>query len=58
MDTILLGCWAGVLLATVLWWLIMLVRGAFIGPFELLAMFRKLNQPEENGISAEHDRCA
>lgn len=42
MDTILLWTWTGILYATVLWWLVMWIRVAFIGPSELLAMFRQL----------------
>lgn len=47
MDTILLWFWTGVLLSTALWWVMMLFRVAFIGPFELRAMFRSLNRPSE-----------
>lgn len=47
MDQIFLWLWTAVLLATVVWWLIMLVCVAFIGPVELKAMFRKLTQPDD-----------
>ena len=57
MDTILLWFWTGVFAATVLWWVIMLFRVAFIGPFELLAMFRSLNQSHNDETSAESNRC-
>ena len=46
MDSVLLWFWTGLFFATVLWWAVMLVRVAFIGPVELLAMFRKLNQSD------------
>ena len=44
MDNVLLWFWTGTFVATILWWLIMLFRVAFIGPVELLAMFRSLNK--------------
>lgn len=53
MDNVLLWFWTGTLLATVLWWLIMLVRVAFIGPIELRAMFRSLNQSHEGDASTK-----
>ncbi len=40
MDSVLLWFWMGLFFATVLRWAVMLVRVAFIGPVELLAMFR------------------
>ena len=51
MDNVLLWFWTGIFAATVLWWLIMLFRVAFIGPIELLAMFRSLNQSHEGETS-------
>jgi hypothetical protein len=44
MDHILLWFWTGILVATILWWLMMLIRVAFIGPVELLAMFHSLDR--------------
>ncbi len=55
MDSVLLWFWTGLFFATVLWWAVMLVRVAFIGPVELLAMFRKLNQSDAARTSAESD---
>ena len=53
MDNVLLWFWTGILAATVLWWAVMLVRVAFIGPIELLAMFRSLNQSHKDEAVAE-----
>jgi hypothetical protein len=58
MYQFLLWCWVGILVATVLWWLIMLFRVAFIGPVELLAMFRSIDQSHKDETSAESDRSA
>jgi hypothetical protein len=49
MDNTFLWFWAGALLATVLWWIVMLFRVAFIGPAELLAMFRILEREKVVG---------
>ena len=53
MDNILQWFWTAVFAATILWWVIMLFCVGFIGPFELLAMFRKLNQSHEDDTAAE-----
>lgn len=56
MDNILLWLWTSVLAATVLWWVVMLFCVAFIGPFEILAMFRSLNQSHQDDASSESNR--
>ena len=58
MDNCLLWFWGGTLAATALWWAVMLVRVAVIGPFELLRMFRQLNRPDEGETSPESNRSA
>ena len=57
MDNVLLWFWVGTFVATLLWWVIMLFRVAFIGPMELLAMFRSLNQSHKDETPAESNRC-
>ena len=57
MYDFLLWCWICTIAATVLWWVIMLFRVAFIGPVELSAMFRSLNQSHNDETSAESNRC-
>lgn len=56
MYDVLLWFWTAVLAATVLWWAIMLFRVAFIGPLELLAMFRSLKGLDEGEIAADSKR--
>lgn len=56
MDSFLQWFWAGILAATVLWWLIMLICVAVIGPFEILSMFRTLNQSHKDETLAESNR--
>ena len=58
MNTILLWFWGVTFAATVLWWVIMLFRVAFIGPVELSAMFRSLNQSHKDGTSTESPRSS
>jgi hypothetical protein len=58
MDSILLWFWTGVFAATVLWWLIMLICVAFIGPGELRAMFRTLKQSHTDESTAESNHAA
>jgi hypothetical protein len=58
MENILLWFWTILLAATVGWWVIMLFRVALIGPAELRAMFRSLNEAREDKKSANSDRPA